>query len=197
MEFVKYLVLASLMAVSFRCTEDFPFNENWSNAEYELLNQDSVKVNFPEIIKGKIAVVGFIYTNCPDICPLTTNNMKDIKKKLNEEGIEAEFITISFDPDFDKPSVLKKYAELRGIDFKNWQFLTGEKKTIRRLLKTAGVVAAIGDSTTFSDSVKIYYYVHTDRIALFDSNTHLRNNYFGSAVNTDEIVNDIKKLRVK
>lgn len=198
MKNVKYYIAILFVATISGCIQDFPYDENWSNSKFDLINQDSAEVSFPDIIEGKIGVVGFIYTNCPDICPLTTNNMRIIKEGLEKEGInDVSFVTITFDPDFDTPSVLKKYAELRNLDLSNWQFLTGEKKTIKRLLKAAGIVAAVGDSTVFNDKSKIYYYVHTDRIALFDQNGHLRKNYFGSTLNTKEVIEDIKKLESK
>lgn len=187
-------VLLSVFLLS-SCIQDFPYDEDWNNSHFELLNQDSIQIVFPDIIKGKLAVVGYIYTNCPDICPLTTNNMRLIRDALKKEGItDVEFVTVSFDPETDRPSVLKKYAELRNIDFSDWQFLTGETQTIKRLMKASGVVAAKGDSTVLNNNEKIYYYVHTDRIALFDKRTHLRKYYFGSTINIDEIINDIKNL---
>ncbi len=193
-----YWVIIILSFFISGCIKDFPEDDNWSATKYELVNQDSVQVFFPQIIKGKIAVVGFIYTNCPDICPLTTNNMRRIKERLEEEGIkDVYFISISFDTDFDKPNILKKYAEVRGLDLTNWQLLTGSKSEIKRLLKTAGVVAAANDSISFDDGSSIKYFVHTDRISLFDKNTHLRKNYPGSTIDIEEIIRDIKSLEEK
>ncbi len=191
-----YIITFLLVIATIGCVRDFPLDDDWSNTSYKLLNQDSTVVFFPQLIKDKISVVGFIYTNCPDICPLTTNNMRLIKEKLNNENIaDIQFVTISFDPEFDTPSVLKKYAETRNLDLNNWTFLTGEKKEIKRLLKTAGVVAAPNDSTVFEDKSKIYYYLHTDRISLFDSKTHLRKNYYGSSIDIEEIIEDIKRMK--
>ena len=50
------------------------------------------------------------------------------------------------------------------------------------------------DSSITSEGKKYYYYIHTDRISLLDSNGRIRKNYSGSTINIDEILNDIKLL---
>ncbi len=185
-----------LLIILVGCGDSFPVIEDFSNSSYELINQDSAKVDFPAYSKGKLLVAGFIFTNCPDICPLTTNNLRLIQEKVNEEGIEGvEFAGISFDPDVDTPEVLKKYAEIRNLDLSNWQFLTGEKEEIRKLMKHAGVVYAPSDSTTTENGETIYFYVHTDRISLFDESGKIRANYLGSATDINKVIEDIKSLK--
>ena len=156
---------------------------------------DSTNVEFPKIMNGKVGIVGYIFTNCPDICPLTTNNMRLVQEKLKDnESTGVQFVSISFDPEVDRPTVLKEFAQIRDLDLSNWDFLTGKKSTIDDLMKKIGVVAFVGDSTLFEDGRKSYYYVHTDRIQLFDQEGRIRKNYLGSEANIDEIVNDIKQL---
>ncbi len=164
------------------CGDSLPIEEDLSSKEYHLLNQDSVEVVFPEVVEGKIAVVGYIFTNCPDICPLTTNNMRIIQERVKEEGIKnVEFVTISFDPEYDTPSVLKEYAEIRRLDTSNWIFLTGDKAVTDQVIKDVGVVAVPSDSTEISEDEMMYFYVHTDRIAVMDQHGKVRRNYQGSA----------------
>lgn len=193
---IKKLILILIVIFIFtNCSEDFEIVEDLSNANYQLLNQDSSQVNFPDLIKGKVAVVGYIFTNCPDICPLTTNNMRLIREIIEEENMKnVELVSISFDPEIDRPSVLKKFSELHGVNFNNWEFLTGEKSVIKDLIKDIGVVAFVGDSTTFDDGSKSYYYIHTDRIQLFDEEGRVRKNYLGSKVNVKEVAEDVKRL---
>lgn len=175
------------------CFDNFEIIEELKNENYILLNQDSVEVHFPRLLKNKIGIVGYIFTNCPDICPLTTNNMRLIQERLKSENIfDVNFVSISFDPEVDSPSVLKSFAEIRDLDLSNWEFLTGEKETIDKLMKKVGVVTFIGDSTTFSDGSKTYYYVHTDRIHLIDEQGRIRKKYLGSKINLDEVIADIK-----
>jgi protein SCO1/2 len=177
------------------CGNDFETVVDLSNSNYSLLNQDSVSVNFPSYINGNIGIVSYIFTNCPDICPLTTNNMRLIKEELIKENINGiKFVSISFDPEVDKPHILKKFAEMHSLDLSNWDFLTGDKNTIKKLLKKVGVIAFVGDSTVFEDGRKTYYYTHTDRIQLMDRKGRVVKNYSGSGINLGEIVNDVKQL---
>ena len=188
-------VLIILFLLFISCSDDLPIIENLSNSNYQLLTQDSVIVNFPEFKKGKNVVVGFIFTNCPDICPLTTNNMRMIQEKAKSNKINnLEFVALSFDPETDTPSVLRDYIRIRKLDTSNWIFLTGERGIIKSLLKEVEVFAMPSDSSITSDGKKHYYYIHTDRIALLDSEGRIRKNYSGSKINIDEIISDIKLL---
>ena len=193
---LKFMIYYTvLLLITICCNADLEIIEDLKYEEYSLLNLDSNNVNFPGLIKNKIGIVGYIFTNCPDICPLTTNNMILVQEKLNEENVPGvQFVSISFDPEVDQPSVLKNFAKIHGLDLSNWDLLTGRKNTIDKLLKKVGVVAFVGDSTTFDDGSKTYYYIHTDRIQLIDQDGQIRKNYLGSKINIDEIVADIKKL---
>jgi protein SCO1/2 len=177
------------------CGDSLPVDQDLSEEEYNLLNQDSTAVVYPEIVKGKIAVVGYVFTNCPDICPLTTNNMRLVQEEIKKQGLKnVEFVTISFDPEYDTPSVLKEYAEVRGLDTSNWMFLTGEKTETDRVIRDVGVVAAPSDSTKMESGKMMYFYVHTDRINLLDTEGRIRGTYLGSRANIDKIVKDINTL---
>ena len=177
------------------CKAELEYLEDFSSANYSLVNQDSTVVQFPEAIKGKIGVVGYFYTYCYDICPLTTENMRLIQEKVLKEKISnVEFLSISFDYKVDKPSVLKRYAKVRGLELTNWQLLTGKKEIIEPLMEKIGITAYVSDSTAFTNGSKVYFYVHTDRIQLFDEAGVLRKNYHGSKIKIDEILEDIKTL---
>lgn len=177
------------------CKSDFELNENLKGFSFTLSDQDGKTVRFPVDQKDKIIVVGFIFTHCPDICPLTVNNMQLVQKSLKQEGInEVEFLAITFDPERDSIKLLKKFAALREIDEKNFKFLTGTRKEVDSLMGVMRIVAVTGD-TTMIDGDASYFYTHTDRISIIDRRGFLRKEYQGSKANIEEIVNDIKKLR--
>lgn len=191
----KLIFIISLLFTLHACGEKFEVIEDFSKGKYKLINQNGAEVTFPDFAKGKTTIVGYIFTNCPDICPLTTNNMRLIQERLKKEKVDGvNFVSISFDPENDKPDVLKKFAEIRNLDLSNWTFLTGEKATIDSVVKKAGIVAVPGDSTVYPDGRKVYYFVHTDRIQLVDDEGRVRKNYPGSKINVDEIVADVKLL---
>lgn len=194
---LKFVIVVILLSALIFSCQRLPIEDTFGTAQFNLVDQNNSSQKFPELIKGKIAIVGYIFTNCPDICPLTTNNMRLIQDELKKEKIndEVEFVSISFDPEADRPEVLKKFAEIRDLDLNNWTLLTGEKAITDSLIKEAGVIAVIGDSTITKDGKTIYYYVHTDRISLVDEEGNIRKNYLGSKLKIDEVIKDIKKLQ--
>lgn len=192
---MKLIKIIPVLVILFACGNNLPELIDLSEYKFHLINQEGKEVVFPDDIKGRLTVAGYIFTNCPDICPLTTNNMRLLKNKLSQEGIsEVKFISISFDPLNDTPEVLKKYAEIRNLDIRNWEFLTGSQNEIDSLMNTVEVLAVPGDSTILASGKKIYYYIHTDRVQLIDRNGIVRKNYSGSKLNLEEIYADIKKL---
>jgi protein SCO1/2 len=195
---MKNLILLTLtisLLFSISCKDNLPLDKDLTKKSYELTNQDNVKVSFPEVIKGNITVMGFIYTHCPDICPMTTHNMYLTEKKLKEQGIvNVKFVALSFDPDRDTPEVLKNFAEIRDINFTNWMLLTGEIAVVEDLLKRFDVRAIKTDEQYDENGELSYSMMHTDRISLTDQNGILRKNYKGSTLNIKELINDIKTL---
>lgn len=197
----KYLHLiyaVSLLLVIYTftgCGDNLPEDKSIGNKSYTLLNQDSSKVVFPNDFKGKTVLMSFIYTNCPDICPLTTHNMQTIQSIVKKDGIKnIQFLELSFDPDRDLPSVLKNYGDIRNVDYNNFEFLTGNKTVIDTLLHHMNVYAIPGDTTLTKSGQKVYFFTHTDRITLIDKDGKIRSEYKGSTVNPKVVISDIKKL---
>lgn len=185
-----------ILLLSISCKEKLPLDKDLTKKSYDLINQEGKEVKFPELIKGNITVMGFIFTHCPDICPMTTHNMYLTEKELKENGIvDVKFVALSFDPDRDSPEVLRKFAELRELDFNSWTLLTGKINTVNELLKRFDVKAIKTDETTDAEGNYEYSMMHTDRISLIDEKGRLRKNYKGSTINIEELVNDIKTLK--
>ncbi len=189
------ITIVVTLLFSLSCKENLPLDKDLTKKSYNLINQDSVSVIFPNDIIGHITVMGFIYTHCPDICPMTTHNMYLSEKELKEEGIKnVKFVALSFDPDRDTPEVLTAFAKIRELDFNDWILLTGNKNTINNLIKRFDVKAIKTDEFINEDGKSEYSMMHTDRISLIDSDGKLRKNYKGSTLNIEELINDIKTL---
>jgi protein SCO1/2 len=75
---------------------------------------------------GKVVVLNFVYTNCPDVCPLHAERIAEIQKMIDQTPMKemVEFVTITTDPEHDTGSVLRDYGEAHGLDPANWMFLT-------------------------------------------------------------------------
>jgi protein SCO1/2 len=76
--------------------------------------------------RGKVVVLHFIYTNCPDVCPLHAERIAEIQSMVNQSPMKAqvEFVTITTDPSKDRGEVLAEYGRAHGLDPTNWTFLT-------------------------------------------------------------------------
>ena len=193
---ISSILFSIVLLLSISCKEKLPLDKDLTKKSYNLINQNNEAVVFPEIIKGQITVMGFIFTHCPDICPMTTHNMYLTEKELKKNGIvDVKFVALSFDPDRDTPELLKKFAEVRELDFNSWTLLTGEKTTVNDLLKRFDVKAIKTDENIDEEGKNEYSMMHTDRISLIDENGILRKNYKGSTLNIEELVNDIKTLK--
>jgi len=83
-------------------------------------------------------LIEFMYTHCPDVCPVTTLEMSKLKNDLEKEGVfgdKIEFITITIDPERDTPDVLREYAGRFEITSSEdgWIFLTGTEEATREV----------------------------------------------------------------
>jgi protein SCO1 len=86
-------------------------------------------------LKGRPVLIDFIYTTCPGPCPLMTSRMAVVAKLLGPKlGKQVTFVSISIDPEHDRPAELEKYARERGADEAGWLFLTGTPAQIDRVL---------------------------------------------------------------
>jgi len=94
---------------------------------------------FDDLIKGKVVTINFIYTSCPDVCPLETAMLREVQEILGDRvGRDVFMYSITIDPDRDTPEVLKKYAEKFDVG-PGWLFLTGKKDDITLLRTKLGL----------------------------------------------------------
>jgi protein SCO1/2 len=77
-------------------------------------------------LRGKVVVLHFIYTNCPDVCPLHAERVAEIQAMVNQTPMRelVQFVTITTDPEHDTPEVMRTYGPAHGLDPVNWLFLT-------------------------------------------------------------------------
>lgn len=100
-----------------------------------LLNQDGKRVNIKTLVdSGKPVIVNFIYTTCTTICPVLSASFSNLRKDLGPDIDKVQFISISIDPEHDRPEQMKKYLS-RFTNQKGWEFLTGSREDITKVLK--------------------------------------------------------------
>lgn len=76
--------------------------------------------------QDKVVVLHFIYTTCPDVCPLHADRIAQIQEMVNQTAMkdQVQFVSITTDPENDTAEVLRTYGPTHGLDPVNWVFLT-------------------------------------------------------------------------
>lgn len=120
----------------------------------ELTDQSGKKIHFyDDLIKDKIVLINFIFTECVDSCSAETANLRKVQKILADRmGKDIFFYSISIDPKRDTPEALTEYAKKFRIDTSSgWSFLTGDKNDIIKLRKSLGLYRAEGKENKLSE----------------------------------------------
>jgi protein SCO1/2 len=115
--------------------------------QFVLYDQDGRVVDSARF-RGRQVMLNFIYSRCPlaNMCPASTLKMMQAQKLAREAGVAGvEFVSVTLDPAYDTPGVLRAYADDRHIDTRNFSFLTGPEAAIRDLLTQFGVIAEFKD----------------------------------------------------
>lgn len=152
---------------------------------FVLTSQDGVRVTLQDF-RGKVVAVTFIYTSCPDICPLLTAKMAQVQDQLGPDfGAKVAFVSITVDPERDTPDVLKRYAEAYAVNLAGWTFLTGAVAEVRDVTRRYGVFVSVT-----ADG----YVDHTSLTSLIDPRGILRVQYLGARFDPDEFRHDLLSL---
>ena len=125
--------------------------------------------------RGEVVVLNFIYTNCPDICPLHSERIAEIQEMIEPTPMRelVQFISITTDPLRDTWSVMKDYGPDHGLDPANWMFLSSGPDGLDATRDLAG---DYGLKFTLTDSG---YQMHGLVTFLIDKRGNIRARYFG------------------
>lgn len=99
---------------------------------FELRDQRGATVRDADL-RGRVLIVDFIFTSCPDVCPLLTDQLAGLRRKL-PEGAGLAYVSFSVDPEHDTPEKLKSFAGAHGADHADWYFLTGPLEPVRAIV---------------------------------------------------------------
>ncbi|HAH52393.1 MAG TPA: SCO family protein [Balneola sp.] len=193
---MKLFLPSSLLFLVFTfitCNSGPKIIDDLSDKSFEVLNQNGKTVIFPDDYKGKYVVAGFIYTNCPDICPLVTQNLIKVQKEFSNPD-DIQFLGITFDPKRDTPEVLKNYKGLFNLD-KNFDFLTADSTTIAELMDSVRVRSQVSFTQVREDDKEVYFMNHSDKIIVLDKKGRIIFEYGGSMTPVSYIVEDLQTVR--
>lgn len=152
---------------------------------FELLDQNGDLYKLSDQ-RGKVALIFFGYTHCPDVCPVTLSEFKQIKRQLGEQASGVEFIFITVDHERDTQEKLAQYLANFDPDFVG---LTGEQSDLEAVYQNYGVYRAKQQT----GSAAGYLVDHTARVFAIDKDGNWRLTYpFGMEV--EKIYQDVRHL---
>ncbi len=156
---------------------------------FKLWDQEGKEIT-EQTFKDKIYVTDFFFTSCPGICPQMTNNMAIIQNAFLDDE-KVLLLSHSVTPEADSISVLKAYADNKGVLSKKWHLVTGAREVIYNLGRNAYFVEEnLGLQKAPDD------FLHTENFVLIDSQRHIRGIYNGLNKNAiEQLIADIKTLK--
>jgi len=157
--------------------------------DFLLTNQDSILISNDDMI-GKVYVLEFFFTRCPDICIEMNQNMKLLDEEFGDSN-DFGIVSITIDPNNDTPSVLKKYSEALDVKSQNWHFLTGQKDYIYDLANIGFNIFANQNSNFIGG------FEHQGYFALIDKDGYIRSrkDSFGNPIMYYLGINDINSIQ--
>jgi len=165
--------------------------------DFGLVNQDGQRIHLAQY-KGKALALTFVYTRCPqpDQCTLMSNNFSAIDRELQKQPdvySKTHLLTITFDPDYDTPKVMRSYGashteRFSDENFQHWEFATGTKDEVKGVAQFFGLRYYL-DPEAGNEQV-----IHSLRTAVIGPDGKLFKLYRGNEWKPAEIVDDLKKL---
>jgi protein SCO1/2 len=160
---------------------------------FELTDQNNNRVSLSDF-RGKLVLISWGFTNCPDICPLILSKLSTVKKELGDHSDNVQVLFITIDPERDTPSRLKSYIPSFNNSFIG---LTGTPEEIKQVVKAYNAffikhpeVYGRGEFDTWDS----YQMSHTTNIYLIDKYGRLLFYYPYDKLNPHNISEDIKTI---
>jgi len=159
--------------------------------EFELTDQNNKKISNKDYL-GKVYVVEFFFSTCPSICPIMNQNMLKLQQEYYGNP-EFGIASVSINPEYDTPQVLKEHAEKLGVKHYNWHFLTGNRDYIHNLAMK-GFNLYAGENKNVAGGFE-----HSGLFALVDKegNIRSRKDNYGNPITYYDGLDDAGVLAIK
>jgi protein SCO1 len=152
---------------------------------FTLIDQDGKPFQFADA-HGKLILVTFIFTTCPDVCPLLTGKFAALQRQLAAtKHNRYMMLSVTTDPQTDTSAVLKQYAARYKPDFRHWLFLTGSRAQLAKVWKQFGVTV----ENSGPGQIR-----HTVLTTLIDRRGVRRFDYYTDRWQENEILKDMATL---
>ena len=134
--------------------QDLPLDDpEYDLDDFSLMNFDGNMTNLSDY-EGQVLIVSFVYSRCPDVCPIVSANLRWVAEQLPDDyGTNFSIIAITVDPWWDTSSVLADYAMRQAID---WPHLTGEVEAMQPIWESfhVGLQTYLNTSATEENSTE-------------------------------------------
>jgi protein SCO1 len=141
-------------------------------------------------LRGMPWALTFIYSRCPlpTYCPTLDRRFQAVQRIIAGDArlTGVQLVSVSIDPAFDRPPVLKAHAERLQADPRIWRFVTGETETVDRFGERFGLMVVRGEGRPED-------FVHSLKTAVIDGTGRLRRIYSGTEWTPGELVNDLRE----
>lgn len=150
-------------------------------ADFRLTDQDGRPFRLADQ-RGKVVVLAFGYTSCPDVCPTTMDDFRRARKQLGAQADQARFVMITVDPRRDTGARLKEYMAKFDPALVG---LTGDTAALKEVWKSYGVYTAARPDVNLVD--------HSSRVYVVDARGSLRMT-FPIELGADALADDVRHL---
>jgi protein SCO1/2 len=154
-------------------------------ADFKLIDQNGKTFQFSGK-RGNLVLATFIFTACPDVCPLFTAKFAAIQRALDDKKFKDYWLlSITTDPERDSAATLKEYASRFRADLNRWAFLTGSRAELAKVWQAFGV------NVTKTEAGQVF---HTALTTLIDRRGNRRIDYYGDKWLDKEVLEDFQWL---
>ncbi len=160
-----------------------------SGVDFTLTDTEGEPLSTTEL-EGKIVLLYFGYTYCPDFCPATLTDFQRIKQDLGDDADQVAFVMVTVDPERDTPERMKEYLEFFDETFIG---LTGSEEELAPIKDQFGIISMAGDATPQSDGDQVYWVDHSTKVYALDKDGNLALEYAFGADPAD-ITEDVEHL---
>lgn len=171
---LAFLCLACLLTLAAMQNRQPPLPDYGQIANFSLTNQDNRVITLADLT-NHVWVADIIFTRCAGQCPRMTQQMKSLQDALPKDG-NVRLVTLTTDPGYDSPTILKRYGERFGADFDRWMFLTGTASQIAGLAANSLKLSAT-PITRASRKTPVDLFIHSTIFVLMDKHARMRGIY--------------------
>lgn len=194
---LSFLILSAFFFYAVKTRRDAvqTLPQLYASPEFSLTNCDGRPVSREDLL-GKVWIADFVFTRCGGPCPLMTQRMLLLQRALEEQFPQdmsrIRLVSITVDPAYDTPAVLKEYAEVWGASLDTWHFLTGPPDETLRIIREGFKISASQEGSGSEDMPSM---AHSTNFLLVDGDGVIRAIFHMDAEGfTDNILADVGRL---